>query len=432
MSRKNKPQTADALPRLKRHGNATIRVPGSKSLTARAMLLGAFASGQTVLRGALRCDDTLALAGGLRELGLGIEWTDQIMRLHGVAGQLPRGGGVDVGAGGTPARFMMAAAALAGGPVTIDGDARMRQRPVAELVSLLRAIGATCDGESLPLTIDGKAVHGGDLTVATTRSSQTISALLLIAPWLTGGLSLECRLPITSAAYVDLTLGLLRTFGVSAGDQSDTATRRIAIPQSMVIGREIDIEPDASSAIYFAAIAAMHPGLTINIAGLSPNSLQPDVAAINALARAGAVVESSGDGIRITGSPTICGFGDLDASNFPDAALCLAAVAAAGESPSRIYGLGTLPLKESSRIEVMGANLAQAGCGIVAGDNELRIRPMDTRDGVVVVDPAGDHRIAMAMAVLGTHRGGVAVADRACVSKSYPGFWNDLQRLYEA
>jgi 3-phosphoshikimate 1-carboxyvinyltransferase len=156
------------------------------------------------------------------------------------------------------------------------------------------------------------------------------------------------------------------------------------------------------------------------------------VAAIKVLARSGAVVESSGEGIRITGSTAMSGLGDLDASGFPDAALCLAAVAAAGDSPSRIYGLGTLPHKESSRIEVMGTALAHAGCGIVAGVDELRIGPMATRDGVVVVDPAGDHRIAMAMAVLGTHRGGIAIADRACVAKSYPGFWNDLQRLYEA
>jgi 3-phosphoshikimate 1-carboxyvinyltransferase len=135
--------------------------------------------------------------------------------------------------------------------------------------------------------------------------------------------------------------------------------------------------------------------------------------------------------LQVTGTGTIRGFGDLDASSFPDASLCLAAVAAVADSPSRIYGLETLPLKESDRIEVMARSLAKAGCGVGAGTSDLRISPLQANNGPTAIDPVGDHRIAMSMAVLATKRSGISIVDPTCVTKSYPNFWKDLRKVYE-
>ena len=430
MSKQNSGLTAESVPVLKRRGHRILRVPGSKSLTSRAIMLGALGAGRTVLRDPLRSDDTRLLSEALATLGVGVAWSSDKLVLHGVDGRPSQGGLVNTGAGGTPARFMIAAGCLAAEQVTVDGNPRMRQRPVGELLEMLVALGATVEGDHLPVTVSG-AMSGGTLEIPVTKSSQFISALLLIAPFLEGGLTLRCGIPITSESYVDLTLEMLRTFGVTVRDESTETHRSISVEQTRVTHRELDIEPDASSAVYFAAVSALHEGLSVTLDGLHLNSHQPDIEAIRILGQVGAELTESEAGLRVTGTGTIRGFGDLDASRFPDAALCLASVAAVADGPSRIYGLETLPLKESDRIEVMARSLAKAGCGVAAGKSDLRITPIKTGGGPTAIDPMGDHRIAMAMAVLGTKRPGISIVDPACVSKSYPDFWIDLRKVYE-
>ena len=183
---------------------------------------------------------------------------------------------------------------------------------------------------------------------------------MLIAPFIDGGITLKCELPVTSSTYIDLTGEVLRIFGVEITDVIDKQ-RTITIPQTRITHREIDIEPDASSAVYFAAVAALHDGMAITLEGLSLESSQPDMEAIRLLGTIGAEVIDVENGIRVTGTGVLHGFDDLDASGFPDASLCMAAVAAFADSPSRIFGLETLPLKESDRIEVMARSLAKSG-----------------------------------------------------------------------
>ena len=431
MSKKNVGSTAQSVPVLKRLGHRSLRVPGSKSLTARSIMLGALGAGRTVLKHPLKSDDTTLLAEAFLKIGVGVKWSPTKLVLHGVDGRPPHGAKINLGAGGTPTRFMIAAAALADQPVQVDGNAKMRNRPIGGLLTMLRTLGVNFDSDTLPVEVDGTNIQGGTIEVPVTRSSQFISALMLIAPFVKDGITLNCQNPVTSSTYVDLTAEVLRTFGVDVVDEVGDSQRVITIPQTRITHRELEIEPDASSAIYFAAVAALHDGMTITLEGLSLNSAQPDMEAIRSLGNIGAEVIDVDNGIRVTGTSNIRGFGDIDASGFPDASLCLAAVAAFADSPSRIYGLETLPLKESDRIEVMSRSLAKAGCGVAAGETDIRISPMQQTNGSTAIDPIDDHRIAMAMAVLGTKRGGVSIVEPSCVTKSYPTFWSDLRKIFE-
>ena len=430
MRKKNRGLTAESVPVLKRIGHRTLRVPGSKSLTQRAIMLGALGAGRTVLMEPLFSDDTELLSQALATLGVGVKWSSKKLILHGIDGSFPRGGMVNLGAGGTPSRFMIAAGCLSKEEVVVDGNARMRQRPVGELLTLLQQLGATIEGDHLPVTVNGTSTSGGSLAIPVTQSSQFISAILLLAPFLKGGVTLRCEKPITSESYVDLTLEMLRTFNVPVREDSNATHRTIEVEHTRVTHRELEIEPDASSAVYFAAVATLHEGLSVTLQGLRLDSRQPDIKAIRLLGSIGADIQETTSGLQVTGTGTIRGFGDLDASSFPDASLCLAAVAAVADSPSRIYGLETLPLKESDRIEVMARSLAKAGCGVGAGISDLRITPLlEGNHEPTAIDPVGDHRIAMSMAVLGTKRSGISIVDPTCVSKSYPNFWIDRKSV---
>ena len=434
MSKKHAGSTAESIPVLKRLGHRVLRVPGSKSLTARAIMLGALGAGRTVLKNPLRSDDTTLLAEAFSKVGVGVKWTPAKLVLHGVDGKPPHGASVNLGAGGTPSRFMIAAGALAKEPVTVDGDGKMRTRPIGELLTMMQELGATFDSDTMPVEVNGENFTGGSIDVPVTKSSQFISALMLVAPFTEGGITLHCKMPVTSSTYIDLTTNVLRTFGVDVREESSQEVRTIEVPQTRVTHRDLEIEPDASSAVYFAAVAALHDGLSVTLVGLKLDSLQPDMEAIRLLGTIGAEVVEVENGIQVTGTGTVRGFGNLDASGFPDASLCLAGVAAFADSPSRIYGLETLPLKESDRIEVMARSLAKVGCGIASGDTDIRISPLKLQTKVktsTAIDPIDDHRIAMAMAVVGTKRGGVSIVNPKCVSKSYPSFWSELRKVYE-
>ena len=431
MRKKNAGSSAESIPVLKRIGHRSLRVPGSKSLTARLIMLGSLGAGRTVLKNPLASDDTTLLANAFASIGVGMKWSSNKIVLHGIDGKPPHGGKVHLGAGGTPTRFMIATGALTAKPLTVDGDSKMRTRPIGELLTLLSTLGAKFDSDTLPVTVDGADFSGGAIEVPITKSSQFISAIMLIAPFVNGGITLCCESPITSSTYIDLTIASLQTFGVDVSDKLTDSKRVIHVPQTRITHRELDIEPDASSAVYFAAVAALHKGMTITLEGLSLDSAQPDMEAIRLLGGIGAEVIDTDSGICVTGTGTIHGFEDVDASGFPDASLCLAAVASFADSPSRIYGLETLPLKESDRIEVMARSLAKVGCGIASSDSDIRISPMETSNTKVAIDPVDDHRIAMAMAVVGTKRNGVSIVNPTCVSKSYPNFWIDLRNVYE-
>lgn len=318
----------------------------------------------------------------------------------------------------------------------------MRERPVEEGIALLRRLGARIEStmrivegrevEALPVVVHPAApLAGGRLEVGRTASSQFLSALLLIAPTFAAPLELAYGEPPTSASYLDLTVEALAAFGVEVAalrDGGRLRSHRVA-PQP-IRATDLRIEPDASSAAYAALAAAIVPGSRVLLEGISLGSRQPDVRLLHALAAMGAGVAATAEGVVVEGPGLLTPI-DLDASAFPDAAMALAVACACASGPSVLRGLRTLRVKESDRLAALAAELSRLGAAATIEGDALRIDPRDAakRRDPVVVATYRDHRMAMAFAILGLVRSGVAIADPACVGKSYPDFWSDLARL---
>ena len=437
--------------------DAVLAVPGSKSLTNRALMLAAMASGRTELQWALRSDDTDALARALAALGATIEArgpgpggpvvADEFS-VDGVGGRFASGGDVSLhlGDGGTPTRFAMAVAAFAPRRVTIDGSARMRPRPVADGVELLRQLGVRVewieqDGR-LPVVVDGRAgpPTGGILHVGRLASSQFASALLLLAPWMRDGLELRFESPPTSASYLTLTVDELRRWGARVDEARDAhgTLRSIRVAPGPLAARgAVMVEQDASSAVFWAVAAAIVPGSDLVLGWLPPESRQPDMRILAILESMGAAVIRSAGGVRVAcrvpaGDPSapLDGAGEVDCGDCPDGALALMAAAAVASGPTRITGLGTLRAKESDRLSAMRDALKRVGATIDVGTDWIEIGPLAAGCSVEArIDPRGDHRVAMSLAVLGMRTGGIRIDDPGCVSKSYPQFWSALDLL---
>lgn len=439
--------------------DVTIRPPGSKSLTNRALLLAALADGCSTLRGALTdADDAQRMITALRALGVRIELSNDRVEIVGVAGRWrPVGPGpvrLDLGNAGTATRFLAAAALCSPVPIEIDGNARMRERPIGELAEALIALGMRieCLGRAgyPPLRLTppagpmASAARGLELRFGRTRSSQFLSAVLLVAPWIEGGLTLHLSADPTSRPYLEMSVALLSRLGATVRTSEDLRVIRV----SAAAGRgprglsafDLEIEPDASGATYFWAAAALVEGARCRVPGLA-SSLQGDAAFADLLARMGARVshdrESLGGAAEVRGpralEPIMADMGDM-----PDAAMTLAVVCAFARGSSVLRGLRTLRDKETDRIAAMQAELARLGVGTsVQGDDTLTITP--PRGGVacapdvppVVFETYDDHRMAMSMALASLRRPKVFIRDPGCVRKTYPGFWADFARLVE-
>ena len=440
-----------------------VRVPGSKSLTNRALVLAALASGETTLEMALRSDDTDVLSRALASLGAAVEAVDEVFdspatpggrhpafTVHGVGGAFPVGPdlSINLGDGGTPTRFMMAVAAFARRRVTIDGSARMRERPVADGVDLLRALGVSVEWAEapgrLPMVIDGRGGPpvGGTIRVGALASSQFVSALLLVAPWMRDGLEVRFEVPPVSRSYIDLTVDELRRWGAVVREEvdADGGLRGVQVKPHPLAGKgPYPVEPDASSAVYWAAAAALVPGSDIVLDGLAPTSRQPDVAAINGFGMQGAEVIRAPLDMRVCCrcrasdmSPPLDGL-EASLEQCPDGALMLIAAAAVARGPSRFRGLGTLRVKESDRLAAMAEGLERIGARARLGDSWIEIDPIPAGHRVdTTIDPHNDHRIAMSFAVLGLRTGGIRISNPDCVAKSYPAFWLVIERLTRA
>ncbi|MFM7260307.1 MAG: 3-phosphoshikimate 1-carboxyvinyltransferase [bacterium] len=465
------------------HVSGHVRVPGSKSLSNRHLILAALADAPTTLRGLLACEDCDRLLAALSALGArhravrgpndggcdgGCDGDrDQIIIEPAGSVAMPNDVRVDLGDGGTPTRFMIAyAAARRAGVCTIDGSARMRERPVAEGVDMLRALGARIsyveqEGR-LPVRVEGGSLRGGRLRVGRTASSQFASALMLVAPTLAEGLDLEFTEEPTSASYLQLSLAALAEARVQAEveyrpvpvDSVDSGLARIRIAPQRIGGGAVSIEPDASSAVYPAAAAALVGGRVL-LEGLPRRSVQPDAFFLEDLALRGVRLEESGPdatplggsirGLVVESRGVLRGR-DADYSSAPDAAVMAMVLAAACDRPSRFTGLRTLRVKESDRIAAVASGLRAIGGTVETGEDWVLVHPLPSlgatgtalehasstvtdTDIVTVIDTVNDHRIAMAFAILGLRRPGIAIANPACVAKSWPGFWQMLDLL---
>jgi len=431
-----------------------VRPPGSKSLTNRALLLASLASGKTVLRRPLLdADDTEHMIAAVGSLGATVHRTATgELEVIGVGGRWRASQplSLNLGNAGTATRFLAASALLSPVPITIDGDARMRERPIAELIDALEDLGITAEylgaagSPPVRLTPPAQPKAAASLTIPTTMSSQFISALLLIAPFLPGGLTLRLDGKITSRSYIAMTLGLLDQLGATVKSADNFRIHRVSSTAATLPAFDFAIEPDASSATYFWGAAALFPGASCRVEGLDARSLQSDAQFPDTLARMGAVPirDEPSDGspptLGIRGPSTLTPV-MADLSLMPDAAMTLAVVACFANGRSILRGLRTLRVKESDRIAALQTELARIGVRVetnVLGDvDAITITPPESgidcsaNTAPVRFETYNDHRMAMSLALIGLRRPNTSIVNPACVAKTYPNFWRDLGTL---
>lgn len=397
-------------------------MPGSKSITNRALLLAALAEGTTVLDNVLESDDTRRMREGLAALGILIRdgAPGQLLVEGGRSRLRPPAGPLAVGNSGTTVRFLAALAPLVGSPVVLQGDDDMARRPIADLAEGLRQLKVTVDCPSgcPPLTISGAPVPG-QVRMRGDRSSQYFSALLLCAGLYGGDLELRIEGELVSRPYVEMTCRMVRDFGGRIDPLPDGfLVRRVDGYRA----RSYRIEPDASAASYPFALAAA-AGHRLAVEGLGGGSLQGDYAFCGLLERMGAVVERSPQRTVVAGRGRLRGI-EADLHHLSDTVMTLAAIAPLCDGPTTIRNVANIRLKETDRLAATVAELRRLGQGVEHGDDWLRVLPRPLAPATV--ECYRDHRMAMAFAVLGLAAGGVAIADPACVAKTYPRFFDHL------
>ncbi len=409
------------------------RVPGSKSITNRALVLAALAAGRSVLSGVLRSDDTRHMRVALEALGISITESDPTTWIVDGGRERLRvpSGPLFVGNSGTTVRFLAALAGHVPGPVTLVGDADMARRPIADLVLGLTALGlrVDCATGCPPLTVHGGGMRGGRVRMRGDSSSQYFSALMMAAAVGEHETVLEVEGSLVSRPYVEISRRMIGAFGgrvddVSGADGTAFRIRTIAA----YTAHSYLVEPDASSASYAFAAAAITGG-RITVPGLAASALQGDVAFTDLLEQAGARVERAADSTTITGTGRFAGL-DVDMHDISDTVMTLAAAAVAADGATRIRNVANIRIKETDRLAATVAELRRLGQDVTHGDDWLRIEPRAVTPAVV--RSYRDHRMAMSFAVLGLVRAGVSIEDPGCVSKTYPRFWDDLARCHGA
>ncbi|MBI2962583.1 MAG: 3-phosphoshikimate 1-carboxyvinyltransferase [Deltaproteobacteria bacterium] len=407
---------------------ATPSLPGSKSLTNRALVIAALADGDGVLRGALDGDDTRHMVAALERLGFAVDWDRgaATIRVAGRAGVIPsRGAELFGGNAGTTVRFLTSLVALGHGRFTIDGDPRMRERPIQDLLDGLVALGVaarSARGNGCPpVVVEAAGLAGGEARIAGETSSQFTSSLLLVAPYAARDVRLTVTGDLVGAPFVDMTLALMERHGVRAVRSGNEI--RVACGQRYR-GGEMPIEPDATAASYFLAAAALLGG-AVTVPGLGPGSLQGDVAFAEVLAEMGAEVRSGATGLTVVGR-TLRG-ADRDFRAISDTFLTAAALAPFASSPTRIRGIGHTRRQETDRVSAVARELSRLGVRVEEGSDELRIEPSLPHGGEV--ETYGDHRMAMSFALIGLRVAGIRIRDPRCVEKTFPDFFRRLESL---
>jgi 3-phosphoshikimate 1-carboxyvinyltransferase len=410
--------------------SGSVQLPGSKSITNRALLIAGLAVGQSVIEDALFSDDTRYLAESLRRLGCAVEEDESDRRfvVDGSGGRFPNDRAyLFVGNAGTAMRFLVAALCVGSGEFRVDGVERMRQRPIGPLVDALRALGATIHYEREtgfpPLRIESSGLAGGTVRVPGSLSSQYFSALMMIGPVTERGITIEVDGDLVSKPYIDMTAAVMWAFG---GRSEHDAYRRIeSTGGAGYHGRRFRVEPDASAASYFFAAAAATGG-RVRVEGLSRGSAQGDLRFVEVLARMGCEVVYDESGVEVRGPAQLAGI-DVDFRDISDTAMTLAAIAPLAAGPVRIRGIAHIRAKETDRIRAMANELRTLGVAVAEHDDGWTIEPSMPRAGEIAT--YDDHRIAMSFSILGLRVPGLVIKDPSCVSKTFPDFFDRLDRL---
>ncbi len=410
-------------------------VPGSKSIANRALVCATLADGASTLRRVPPGDDTAGLLDAVRTFGAHVERHGDVAVIGGTGGELrPGPATIDTRLAGTTSRFVTALGALGAGPYLIDGAPPLRARPMAALHRALAELGAELTHHdapgALPVTIRGGTRRGRTIELPGDVTSQFVTALMLIAPYFTGGLAIELTTPLVSRPYLELTATVMAAFG---HDDVRIGERRIDVGAGRYRATDVAIEPDASSASYPLAAAAIAGG-RVRVGGLGTSSAQGDARFADVLAAMGCAVERSEHWTEVRRRGTLRGI-DIGMADISDTVPTLAVVAAFASTPTRIEGIGFIRRKESDRVGAVVANLVRLG-----------VDAREEADGMLIVPPAGgvpalrgariptfhDHRQAMAFALAGLVVAGVEIEDPGVVAKSWPGYWEMIGKLSSA
>ncbi|MFM8751609.1 MAG: 3-phosphoshikimate 1-carboxyvinyltransferase [Actinomycetota bacterium] len=409
--------------------NATITIPGSKSVTNRALILSAIASSPSILRRPLRSRDTELMAQGLRSLGIGItesraENGDEIWTI--TPGPLFGPTSIDVGNAGTVMRFLPPLAALAKGLINFDGDKRSYERPLGPVISALEELGVTIDHKdrfALPMTINGSgSLKGGAIEIDASASSQFVSALLLVGPAMSEGITVRhVGATLPSQPHIEMTVAMLRQFGAVVDDSVPAQWR---VEPGKLKGQEMIIEPDLSNAAPFMSIALVCGG-SVTIRDWPRNTTQPGDALREIFTTMGGRTEFTSDGLKISGNGAIHGI-DIDLHDEGELTPSIAALAALADSPSSLRGIGHLRLHETDRLAALTREINGLGGKVSEEESALHFQPAPLHSGIF--HTYEDHRLATAGAVLGLVVDGIDVENIETTRKTitdFPGLWSE-------
>jgi 3-phosphoshikimate 1-carboxyvinyltransferase len=422
-------------------GSRSVRIPGSKSITNRAIVLAALADGPSILSNVLDADDTTRMKEAAAALGAKIEQIGpDVLKISGLSGQigasLSKSGDaltIPCGNSGTTIRFISAIAPLAPPKtrVVLDGIERMRQRPIQDLVDAMLQLGANArcmlGSGCPPVEVSGGGIRGGECNIKGSLSSQFLSALLMAAPYSANDIAINVNGRLVSKPYVDMTIEMMRSFGATC-ENIDYRQFIIPAPQKYS-GREYEIEPDASGASYFLAAAAAL-GISVTIEGLGKNSLQGDARFIDLLKEMGCAVDQTDRTTTVAGPKSGLNAVEYNLESMPDTAQTAAALAYFAKGTTILTGLKTLRVKETDRIAAIKNELDKLDAIVLATDESLEITPPKTAPSETVeIDTYDDHRMAMSMAVIGLKQK-IAINNADCVNKTFPTFWNLWQEHF--
>lgn len=405
-----------------------VDVPGSKSLTQRALITAALAKGSSLIRHALVADDTRHLITGLKKLGAKIEPVADGFEITGTGGVITnKCNEIFLGNNGTALRFLTALVCLGRGRYVLTGEARLLERPVGPLVSALQGMGVSisCRNNCPPVEIIANGLRGGQMTLTDIESSQYVSALLLCGPYTAKGIELTLEGNIVSAPYIDLTIRVMNDFG--AKTIMNGKHQYMVGTQNIYTGRDYYVEGDASSASYFFLAAALAKR-TIRVQGVKRKSAQGDIRLLDILEKLGCRITDGETWVEVSAAHDLAP-GDMtfDMGDMPDMVPTAGVLAAFRKGRTMIVNVAHLRIKESNRLAAMVTEL-----------NRIGIKASELPDGLIIeggqthpaaIETYNDHRIAMSFAVAGLITPGIEIADKKCVDKSFPGFWRELAKI---
>ncbi len=410
--------------------SGSVTLPGSKSYTNRALPIAALASGETNIHGALDSDDTRYMVAALQALGIEIvvDWESAFIRVQGSDGRIPAASAdIYLGNSGTSVRFLTALVALGSGSYWLDGNEAMRTRPIGPLISGLRSMGivVTEEGEPgcPPLVVQSDGELGGTVIMPGDLSSQYFSALAMVAPYASHPIEIVVDGDLVSKPYIDMTADAMAAFGVTL--HHDNYSRLWPEPGQRYVGIDYPVEPDASAASYFFALAAVTGG-RIKVERLPATSRQGDLGFVDVLELMGCTVDREEDGVTVQGPDQLHGI-DVDMNAISDTVMSLATIAPFANAPVTIRNIGHIRLKETDRIEATANELSRLGIKVDTTSDSMTIHPGEMKPETV--ETYDDHRIAMSFAIAGVKSGVVSIADPMCVRKTVPGFWELLDGL---